>query len=277
MGFTKGRAAPTVFYNEGKAVRCVVHGDDFTFTGEKGTLLQIAEEMKETYELKVRGMMGDEPDDDKDIVILNRRLKWTKEGLEYKADDKHVREILNHFNLDDGSKGLSAAIVKDPDAEQIEGNDELNKEEAKVFRALAARANYLSLDRPDIQFATKEICRDMSKPTSRSMAKMKRLARYLLDHPEAIVKYNGNAGDDRINVYSDSDWAGCLRTRRSTSGGAMMASGGLVKTWSSTQATVAQSSGEAEYYALVRAAAEGLGMKTIMKELGVGYHSHRVG
>ena len=49
-----------------------------------------------------------------------------------------------------------------------------------------------------------------------------------------------------------------------------MADGGLVKAWSSTQTTVTQSSGEAEYYALVRAAAEGLGMQSIMKDMGWG-------
>ena len=48
----------------------------------------------------------------------------------------------------------------------------------------------------------------------------------------------------------------------------MTVNGGVVKSWSSTQATVAQSSGEAEYYALVRAAAEGLGVQSIMRELG---------
>jgi len=44
--------------------------------------------------------------------------------------------------------------------------------------------------------------------------------------------------------------------------------GGILKTWSSTQASIAQSSGEAEYYALVRAASEALGMKSIMNDLG---------
>ena len=71
-----------------------------------------------------------------------------------------------------------------------------------------------------------------------------------------------------IDVYSDSDWAGCIRTRKSTSGGVMMLGNGVVKTWSSTQTTIAQSSGEAEYYALVRAAAEGLGMQSVMHDLG---------
>ena len=41
-----------------------------------------------------------------------------------------------------------------------------------------------------------------------------------------------------------------------------------MKTWSSTQASITQSSGEAEYYALVRAASEALGMKSIMNDLG---------
>ena len=44
--------------------------------------------------------------------------------------------------------------------------------------------------------------------------------------------------------------------------------GGILKTWSSTQASIAQSSGEAEYYALVRAASEALGMQSLMRDMG---------
>jgi len=44
--------------------------------------------------------------------------------------------------------------------------------------------------------------------------------------------------------------------------------GGILKTWSSTQASIAQSSGEAEYYALVRAASESLGMQSLMRDMG---------
>ena len=87
--------------------------------------------------------------------------------------------------------------------------------------------------------------------------------------PPYLLEYNPNVENDGIiDVYSDSDWAGCVRTRKSTSGGVMMLGNGVVKTWSSTQTTIAQSSGEAEYYALVRAAAEGLGMQSIMHDLG---------
>ena len=44
---------------------------------------------------------------------------------------------------------------------------------------------------------------------------------------------------------------------------------GVLKSWSKLQATVAMSSGEAEYYAMVKAAAEGIGVQSLMKDLGV--------
>ena len=57
--------------------------------------------------------MGDESDDDKEMVILNRRLVWAVDGLEYRPDDKHVRKILEYFGLGETSKGQGVAIVKD--------------------------------------------------------------------------------------------------------------------------------------------------------------------
>ena len=51
--------------------------------------------------------------------------------------------------------------------------------EATRFRAVAARANYLSGDRPDIQYSVKEICRRMAKPVKGDWDKLIRLVRYL--------------------------------------------------------------------------------------------------
>ena len=49
----------------------------------------------------------------------------------------------------------------------------------------------------------------------------------------------------------------------------MMINGTVVKHWSRTQATRALSTAEAEYYAVVTGAAEGLGMQSMMADLGV--------
>ena len=48
-------------------------------------------------------------------------------------------------------------------------------EDATSFRALAARANYLALDRPDIAFAAKELCKSFANPTRLSVNMLKRL------------------------------------------------------------------------------------------------------
>jgi hypothetical protein len=97
-----------------------------------------------------------------------------------------------------------------------------------------------------------------------------RLGRYLLQYPPLVWKFTegGSLGPEFLDVYSDSDWAGDKLTRKSTSGGVAAVDGGAVKTWSSTQSTIALSSGEAEYYALVKAAAEGLGIQAIARDLG---------
>ena len=103
IGFAKGVAAPTVFYWEERGVRCVVHGDDFTFSGKRSDLLYIKSKMEDSYELKMRAMLGDDFGDDKEITISNRSISW-RGCIHYEADPKHVFEILKYFNLNDESK-----------------------------------------------------------------------------------------------------------------------------------------------------------------------------
>ena len=56
-----------------------------------------------------------------------------------------------------------------------------------------------------------------------------------------------------IDTYSDTDWAACPKTRKSTSGGCFLIDTHLIKSWSSTQVSVSLGSGESEFYGLVKA------------------------
>jgi len=62
-----------------------------------------------------------------------------------------------------------------------------------------------------------------------------------------------------IDVDVDTDPAGRLGTSESTSGGCVLAGSHSLKSWSSTQATITLSSGEAELHGVVRGSAVGLG------------------
>ena len=70
-------------------------------------------------------------------------------------------------------------------------------------------------------------------------------------------------------IVTDSDWAGCKTTCWSTRGGAILSGSHCLKTWLSTQATVAVSSAEEELYAFTRGAAQGLGLMALLADFGV--------
>ena len=108
----------------------------------------------------------------------------------------------------------------------------------------------------------------MSRPTLAVWIKLKRLARYLLGKPRAVHKHNCIETHEALVVHRDSDWAGCPRTRTSTSGGVASLSGHAIKTWGSTQGPIALSSGEAEFYGDVKAAEAGLGIQAVLEDMG---------
>ena len=72
-----------------------------------------------------------------------------------------------------------------------------------------------------------------------------------------------------LEVYSDTDWAGSPRTRKSTTGGCAMVGSHLIKAWSSTQASLPLSSDEAGYYGLVRGVGIDLGIQSLYRDAGL--------
>jgi len=62
----------------------------------------------------------------------------------------------------------------------------------------------------------------MSAPSPASFRKLKHLARYLVMVPEVVLFYEHQRRPHILDTFVDSDWAGCLETRKSTSGGVVM-------------------------------------------------------
>ena len=98
-------------------------------------------------------------------VILNRKLVWKENCIEYEADEQHAQKVWSGCGLECTSKGLDAPSIRKDSGNHNEDDECLNPQEVKEFRGLVARANHLTQDRPDIQFATKEACRCMTNET----------------------------------------------------------------------------------------------------------------
>ena len=81
-GFKRGEACGVAFYHADMDVSIVVHGDDFTLCGLKEDLLTVQGWMASWFDIQVRGMLGPDRDDDKEVTILGRTVRWTDEGIE---------------------------------------------------------------------------------------------------------------------------------------------------------------------------------------------------
>ena len=72
-------------------------------------------------------------------------------------------------------------------------------------------------------------------------------------------------------TWTDSDFAGCEEFRKSTSAGVAQYGTHLIKSWSTNQVAIALSSGESEYYALVEAGSQSLGIKALAQDMGIEF------
>ena len=133
----------------------------------------------------------------------------------------------------------------------------LDQEFSRKYRRIAAVVNFMSMDRPDLQYSASVLGRYMSRPTANAWARLKRVGRYILRHPALTYEFKRAKMHDvgEAVAWSDSDWAGCRVTRRSMSGGLITLGDSVIKSWANRQASVALSSGEAEFYAAGKAAA----------------------
>ena len=75
-----------------------------------------------------------------------------------------------------------------------------------------------------------------------------------------------------LGVLTDSDWASCPETRRSTSGGMIRYGRHWISFWCRLQNNIALSSGEAELSSLLKGCSEGILLKNVLEEMNQQVH-----
>ena len=138
---------------------------------------------------------------------------------------RHVEVLVSQMGLSNESRAVSTLGVRTTDEED---GKELGAEDRACYRSWTMRASYLSEDR----------CSRIPRT--------------------CLVVYNREAEQPIVDAFTDSDWAGCAKTRRSTSSSYVMLGGHLLAASATTQNVVATSSGEAEFCALTKSASRAL-------------------
>lgn len=135
------------------------------------------------------------------------------------------------------------------------------------YAELVGSLLYLSTcTRPDIAYVTSCLSRFMSCPKEEHWSVLKGVIKYLSCTTHIGLVFGKDRG---VVAYSDSDFAGDIQTRRSTTGYVVCVHGGPVAWKSRLQPTVAVSTCEAEYMAVGAAIREVVWLKRLLGEIGM--------
>ncbi|KAK2989521.1 hypothetical protein RJ640_005413 [Escallonia rubra] len=195
--------------------------------------------------------------------FLGLQIKQSKEGI-FISQSKYTRELLKRFGLDNAKpRGTpispSVNLVKDENGKDVDN---------KLFRGMIGSLLYLTASRPDIMFSVCICARFQACPKESHLSAVKRIFKYLSSTLNLGLWYPRSSSLDLVG-FSDSDYAGCLVDRKSTSGTCQFLGDALVSWHSKKQTSVALSTAEAEYVAAESCCAQVLWMRQTLRDFGV--------
>ena len=214
-----------------------IYVDDLVIIGPSGEKIsKFKEEMKEKFEMTDLGLLNS---------YLGMEIKKSSASI-FLSQRAYSNHILKTFTMSDCKAikmpmEVHLKLQKKAEGKQVNSTN---------FRSLIGRLRYLMNTRPDLTFSVTYLSRFMDKPSSEHLVVAKRIMRYLKGTVNFGLMYNRGDRDLTITRYSDSDFAGDINDKKSTSG-QIFFMGGLLITWNSVkQRVVALSTCEAEHIAI---------------------------
>ncbi|WVZ52618.1 LOW QUALITY PROTEIN: hypothetical protein U9M48_003661 [Paspalum notatum var. saurae] len=250
-GFVMGSVDKTLFLlsRGGDTLIVQIYVDDIIFDGSSHALVSsFAEQMSREFEMSLMGELQ---------FFLGLQIKQGLKGT-FVHQAKYTRDILKKFEMGD-SKPMTTPMSTNTALDADEDGEAVNQKE---FLGMIGSLLYLTVTRPDIQFAA-------SPRTSHRQA-VKRIFRYLKFTPELGLWYSSGSSLS-LRGFSDADHAGCRIDRKSTSSTCQLLGTSLVSWSSRKQASVSLSTTEAEYIAAASCCSQLLWMKATLSDFGLRF------
>lgn len=263
-GFVQCQADHTMFVKhsvDGKIALFIVYVDDIVITGDDyDQINHLKNLLAKEFEVKDLGQLK---------YFLGMEIARTKNGISV-SQRKYTLDLLQETGML-GCKAANTPIepVKRSEEESVPADKDR-------YQRLVGKLIYLTHTRPDIGFAVSMASRSMSNPTEMDMRNVNRILQYLKGTPGRGL-YFQKSSNRGIEVYTDSDWAGSLSDRRSTTGYCTFVWGNMVTWRSKKQSVVARSSAEAEFRAMAHGICEGIWLKRMLNEIRIPtYYTMRI-
>lgn len=256
-GFEKSENEETLFIKrnkQGNVLIVSVYVDDLIYTGDD--LLMMREfkmSMEREFDMSDLGKMR---------YFLGIEVLQTSQGI-HLCQAKYAMEVLRRFEMED-CNAVRNPMVPGGKVDLDENGERIDE---TFYKQIIGSLMYITTTRPDLQFAVSLLSRYMSKPTTLHLQAAKRVLRYLRGTMDYGIWYKrGGAGE--LQVYTDSDFAGDIDSRKSTSGYVFLMDNAAVAWLSKKQPIVTLSTTEAEYVAASVCVCQAIWFKRILGELG---------
>ena len=125
---------------------------------------------------------------------------------------------------------------------------------------------YLTSTRPDIMHVVSLISRYMENPSEAHLLTAKRIFRYVKGTADFGILYKNSENSNLIR-FSDSDYAGDIDDRKSTSGAVFMLNSGVVAWSYKKQQIMTLSTTEAEFVAATSSSCEAIWLRKLLETL----------
>ncbi|RYR09971.1 hypothetical protein Ahy_B05g078415 isoform B [Arachis hypogaea] len=178
------------------------------------------------------------------------------------SQKKYANDILKKFQMEH-SKPVSTPVEE---KFKLLREDKGRTVNPTYYKSLIGSLRYLTATRPDIVFGVGLLSRFIEEPCTNHLQAAKRILRYIKGTLNDGIYYE-NTNEVNLVGYTDSDWAGDIETRKSTSGFVFHLGSGAISWSSKKQPVVALSTAEAEYIAAASCATQAVWLRRILEEL----------
>ncbi|KAH9309431.1 hypothetical protein KI387_037342, partial [Taxus chinensis] len=256
-GFERNPYDPNLYLKKqgGEIVIVVVYVDDLVITGSSVKMIDATKkDFNRSFDMTDLGLMH---------YCLGLEV-WKKENHIFVSQLKYTKTTLEKFRMMD-----CTPIATPMEARlQLSRSDPSPPVNATLYRQLIGSLIYLTYTRPDISFAVSYLSRFMQEPKICHWKAAKRILRYLKGTVDLGLEYKKN-DNFFLTGYSDSDHAGNMDDRKSTSGFVFFMGSGPISWGSKKQNFVSRSSTEAEYRAAGEAVCEAIWLRRILEGIGL--------
>jgi hypothetical protein len=175
---------------------------------------------------------------------------------------KYAADIIKRFYMEE----CNPAETPIPLGTKLSKKDEGPIVDSTLYKILVGSLLYLTTTRPDIMYAASLVSRFMESPKDSHWKMVKRILRYVAGTLNFLLWYT-KSYSNQLSGYTDSDFAGSLDDRKSTSGHVFQLGTNLISWASKKKPIVSISSTEIEYVATTSASCQAVWLRRILKDM----------